>query len=830
MTLLFAVTLFLSALLLFWVQPLAGKMVLPLLGGAPAVWNTCLLFFQATLLAGYAYVLASTRLLSARAQVVLHVALLLFAALALPVVINEAKGGTPDETHPALWLLKTLALTAGLPFFALSASAPLLQNWFSRTRDASAGDPYFLYAASNAGSLLALLAFPVLFEPSLTLGGQSRAWTVAYCVLVLLVLACAVVALRSGKGRDATRDADARASTDEGEAARTTYDENRARLTDDESVARLTNDEGDARAPTLSLRLRWALLAFVPSSLVLGVTTYVTTDLVAVPLLWVVPLALYLLSFVLVFARRRVIPRGLAARVLPGAAVMLALVYLSGATQPAWFLILFHLLFLFATALVCHGQLADERPAARYLSEFYLWLAVGGALGGLFNALVAPLIFNTVVEYPLVIILASYLRPAFTRERGRLLGLRLGARRDPFVSRFGVEDDAELDEGGAVRVESGAVRVDSNVIDEGGAVGNEGEVVDEGRVGVFDLLPPLYLGALAAALAFMARQFDMHSVERAAVVLAVPLFLLNYFFAPRPLRFAVGLGAIMLASALFYESPGRVLHASRNFYGTHRVSSDESNSVHWLRHGSTLHGTQYTDAARACEPLSYYHREGPLGSVFAALDSKTSERARRVAVVGLGAGTTAAYSRAGESWTFYEIDPEVVRIARDPALFTYLSSCAAAPVNVVTGDARLRLREAPASAYDLIVLDAFSSDAVPAHLLTREAVALYLSKLAPGGLVAFHVSNRSLELERVALGVAEDAGLAARVFADEYKTGDEGHDPNHDPSTWVVAARDSEDLGAFAADTRWQTSAARKQRLELWRDDFSNVVTLFKGL
>jgi hypothetical protein len=821
MTLLFAATLFLSALLLFWVQPLAGKMVLPLLGGAPAVWNTCLLFFQAALLAGYAYVLASTRWLSARAQVVLHVALLLVAALALPVVINEAKVGTPDEAHPALWLLKTLALTAGLPFFALSASAPLLQNWFSRTRDRAAGDPYFLYAASNAGSLLALLAFPVLFEPSLTLGGQSRAWTVAYCALVLLVLACAVVALRSGKGRNATRNADERELTS---------DYGVAQLRDDESAARLTNDESDAQAPTPARRLRWALLAFVPSSLVLGVTTYITTDLVAVPLLWVVPLALYLLSFVVVFARRRVVARGLAAKVLPGAAVMLALVYLSGATQPAWFLILFHLLFLFAASLVCHGQLADERPAARYLSEFYLWLAVGGALGGLFNALVAPLIFNTVVEYPLVIILASYLRPAFRRERGRLLGLRLGARREAVVSRFGVEDGAELDEGVVVKNGGGAVRVDSNIIDEDGAFNNEGEVVDEGRVGLFDLLPSLYLGALAAALAFMAQQFEMRSVERAAVALAAPLFLLNYFFAPRPRRFAVGLGAIMLASALFYESPGRVLHASRNFYGTHRVSSDESNSVHWLRHGSTLHGTQYTDAARACEPLSYYHREGPLGTVFAALGSKTNGHARSVAVVGLGAGTTAAYSRAGESWTFYEIDPEVVTIARDPALFTYLSSCAAAPVNVVTGDARLRLREAPPNSYDLIVLDAFSSDAVPAHLLTREAVALYLSKLAPGGLVAFHVSNRSLELERVALGVAEDAGLVARVFADEYKTNEEGHDPNHDPSTWVVAAREAEDLGTLAADTRWQTSAARKQRLELWRDDFSNVVTLFKGL
>jgi hypothetical protein len=797
MTLLFAVTLFLSALLLFWVEPLAGKMVLPLLGGAPAVWNTCLLFFQAVLLAGYGYVLASTRWLSARAQVALHVALLLVAALALPVVINESRGGVPDDARPALWLLKTLALTAGPPFFALSAGAPLLQSWFSRTRDPSAADPYFLYAASNAGSLLALLAFPALFEPNLTLGGQSRAWAFGYGALVLLVVACAAAALRAGKGRGETRDA--------------------RRLTGEDDAVALTDDESDARRPTLRRRLRWALLAFAPSSLVLGVTTYVTTDLVAVPLLWVVPLALYLLSFVIVFGRRRVIPRALAAKVLPGAAVMLALVYLSGATQPALFLILFHLLFLFAASLVCHGMLADDRPDARRLSEFYLWLALGGALGGLFNALVAPLLFNTVVEYPLVIVLASYLRPAFRPERGRLLGLRLGGRRDPRVSRFGAEAGDKLDEGAAV--------------DERDAVVDESDVVKERRVRLVGLLPPLYLGALAAALAFMAQRFEMRSVERAALALGAPLFLLNYFFAPRPLRFAVGLGAVMLASALFYEPPGRVLHASRNFYGAHRVSSDESNSVHWLRHGSTLHGTQLTDITRGCEPLSYYHRDGPLGSVFNALGAKEDGRApRSVAVVGLGAGTTVAYSRAGERWTFYEIDPEVIDIARDPSLFTYLTSCAAAPVNVVTGDARLRLREAPASAYDLIVLDAFSSDAVPAHLLTREAVALYLSKLAPGGLLAFHVSNRSLELERVALGVAADAGLAARVFADEYRPNDEGADPNHDPSTWVVAARDTEDLGALARDARWQTATARNRRLELWRDDFSNVVTLFKGL
>src|SRR2546421_3509981 len=638
MALLFAVTLFLSALLLFWVQPVAGKMFLPFWGGRPAVWNPCMLFFQGMLLAGYAYVLASTRWLSSRAQVVLHGALLVAAALSLPVAIGEATANFANAAgNPAAWLLKTLLLTTGPTFFVLSASAPLLQKWFSRTRSTAASDPYFLYAASNAGSLVALLAFPLLLEPSLTLGQQSRAWSLAYLALVALVLACAAVALRTrAHARDEMTHDDTQGATD-----------------------RRTTAEVSSGALSFRRRLRWALLAFVPSSLVLGVTTYITTDVVAVPLLWVVPLSLYLLSFVMVFARRTLLSRRLMARVLPGAAVLLALVYLSGATQPAWFLILFHLLFLFAAAMVCHGQLADDRPDARHLAEFYLWLSLGGALGGLFNAVLAPLLFNSVVEYPLAILLASYLRPPFRRARGQLLGLRLGARG-----------------GGAGKIE-----------DESGAVMDEsGAVEDEPRADWLDVLLPLCVGVLAAVLALVVPHLEMKTVERVAVSLGVPLFLLNYFFAPRPLRFAVGLGACMLASAVFSASSGKTLSAERNFFGTVRVIEESSGGAHWLRHGSTLHGRQFTDPARACEPLSYYHREGPLGSIFAAFNSK-QDAAQRVAVVGLGAGTSAAYSRAGQAWTFYEIDPAGVRVAREPKLFTYLSSCAAAPVAGVLGHA-----------------------------------------------------------------------------------------------------------------------------------------------
>jgi hypothetical protein len=819
MSLLFACALFVGAFLLFWVQPLVGKALLPLLGGTPAVWNTCMLFFQALLLAGYAYAHALTRWLPARAQALLHGALLLGAALALPFAVGGGEG-PPAGASPVWWLLKTLLLTAGPPFFVLSAGAPLLQKWYSRTRARDAADPYYLYAASNAGSLCALLGFPVLLEPRLTLGQQSRAWAFLYAALALLVVGCAAFALlrpRAAKTEDAARAEKLEAGEGKVEAG-------------EAAAADAAFESGRI---SLRRRLRWLVLAFVPSSLVLGVTTYVTTDLASVPLLWVIPLSLYLLSFVIVFARQRLVPGWLSARLLPGAAVLVSLVYLSGAAQPAWFLILFHLLFLFVAALVCHGALADDRPGAAHLAEFYLWLAAGGALGGLFNAVLAPLIFNSVVEYPLVILLASYLRPAYKRARGALLGLRLGARRN-------VESAAV---GNSIVGNSIAGTSILNIRDEApdGDAGRgtedervEGEKEDgvevEGgeRPDVFDLLVPLLIGMLAAALMLVTRGFDLNSVERAALTLGLPLFLLNHFTAPRPTRFALGLAAVMLASALFAEADVRTLHASRNFYGTHRVEADDADTLHWLRHGSTLHGKQNTDPKTRCEPLSYYHREGPLGSVFkhvrAKRDATVGARPLSVAVVGLGAGTTAAYARAGEAWTFYEIDPQVLEVARDPRFFTYLSECAGAPIGVRIGDARLRLREAPDASYDLIALDAFSSDAVPAHLMTREALRLYLSKLAPGGVIAFHVSNRSLQLERVAGGIAADAGLAARIFDD----GRQGAQFGLDPSTWVAVARTQEDFGTLASDTDWPEFEPAVYKLEVWRDDFSDILSVFR--
>ncbi|MGB8509428.1 MAG: fused MFS/spermidine synthase [Pyrinomonadaceae bacterium] len=771
MSTLFAITLFVSAFLLFWAEPLIAKMLLPLMGGTPTVWNTCMLFFQGMLLAGYAYALAVTKWLDTRGQLFVHALLLATAALFLPVVISAAAWSDVPaaQSNPVPWLLWRLLLTTGLPFFVVSSSAPLLQKWFSQTRGASAGDPYFLYAASNAGSLCALIAFPLALESSLTLRQQENFWAWAYAALAALFLSCAVVLWRSASlaaGSGPSRHASTDSSVVEGR----------------------TQNETRAATITPRQRLRWTLLAFVPSSLVLGVTTYITTDVTAVPLLWVIPLALYLLTFVLAFARGRVLPLASAARILPGAAVILTLVYLSGAVQPAWFFVLVHLLFFFVAAYVCHAQLADERPAAHGLAEFYLWLAVGGALGGVFNALIAPLIFNSIVEYPLLIVVACFLRP---------LPEARGAERKGFLRHFTLKTLPR----------------------------EPPSATQEKSARQLDYLLPVAMGALTVALSLAVMPLEMLTIAKVAVVVGVPLFLLNHFFKRRRLRFALGLAAIMLGSLVFTESSSTTLRAERNFYGTLRVSLNDSETLHTLRYGSTLHGRQLLDPARQCEPLSYYHQEGPLGSVFEAFNKRATSSGN-VAVVGLGTGASAAYATAGQNWTFYEINPAVVRIARDPNYFTYLQTCARAPVSVVLGDARLKLRDAADGSYDLIILDAFSSDAIPAHLLTREALALYVSKLATGGFIAFHLSNRTLDLNAVIGGLTRDANLSALGFNDP------GHDTvsGRDPSHWVVVARRTEDLRPLDADARWHPPDEAKHNFVVWTDDFSNIVSVFKWL
>ena len=712
----YATTIFVTAALLFLVQPMFARMVLPLLGGSPAVWNTCLVFYQAALLAGYLYAHATTSWLGARRQAALHVGLVLLPLLVLPIGIPS--GWTPPAAaNPIPWLLALLAAAVGLPFFAVSTTSPLLQRWFAGTGHSSAGDPYFLYAASNLGSICGLLGYPVLLEPRLRLAQQSRLWTGGYLLLVAFTLACAALLWRA-------------------------------------PVPALA-DPIRARPPGLTARrrLRWVLLALAPSSLMLSATTFISTDVEAIPLLWVIPLAVYLLTFVLVFARRPIVPHPLVVRALPIAVLALVVVLVKRANQPLLLIMGLHLAVFFVAAMVCHGELARDRPPPAHLTEFYLWLAVGGVVGGVLNALVAPLVFDTVAEYPLTLVLACLLAP----------GARGGGR-------------AQL---------------------------------------VRDLALPGLVGAMAAGLMLGAPP------GRAAVswlTLVVPA-LLCFGFSRRPLRFGLGVGAILLAGTLHTSAQGKVIAARRSFFGVNRVTADAASRFHFLVHGHTLHGAQSLEPARRREPLAYYHPSGPIGQVFAALGDPPA-----VAVVGLGAGALACYARPGEAWDLYEIDPLVERIARDPEYFTYLRDCLP-EARVILGDARLSLSRA-ARRYDLIVLDAYSSDAIPVHLLTREALGLYLDRLAPAGVLAFHISNQHLDLEPVLADLARDAGLVALLQVDTHVTPAERAGGKL-PSRWAVMARRPADLGALTSDARWAPPRVRADG-RVWTDDFSSVLGVLR--
>jgi len=743
MAALFSITLFLSASLLFWVQPMIARMLLPLLGGVPAVWNTCLVFFQAMLLGGYAYAhLVSTRWSIPR-QMAAHFCLLAVSALSLPFGVSEGliQSLSPDAP-PFRWLLSALFLVVGLPFFVVASTGPLLQKWFSQTGRATAGDPYFLYSASNLGSLLALLAYPVLLEPHLRLPEQSRLWAIGYATMALCTLGCGGAAWRARRSPRENQHAEA-------------------------SVAR--RDLRAAGSPPgefipLPQRVRWLPLAFVPSSLMLGVTSYLATDIASIPLLWIIPLSIYLLSFILVFARRRIFPASWLRWLLPTVALGVVFQILSRGTHPVWLVISMHLFFLFLAAMVCHGQLAGERPVPRHLTEFYLWISLGGVCGGVFNALLAPNLFSTVVEYPLAIVFACLLRPAPEAVKGRPAARAL------------------------------------------------------------DFCLPILLGVFTAGLALLVPLAELKSVNlRNAFVVGLPA-IACFTFVDRPIRFGLGLVGILIGGWFYVGPHGKTLHVERNFFGVARVTLGQAGTVHYFVHGNTLHGQEFVDPGHQCEPLAYYHRSGPLGEIFNCFQRRRASS--RVAVVGLGAGATACYAEPMEQWTFYELDPAVVRIARNTNYFCYLTHCAKTEVRVILGDARLRLKEAAPRYYGLIVLDAFSSDAIPVHLLTREALALYLSKLADGGLLVFHISNRYVDLEPVLADLAAQAKLVSRQ-RDDWNISPEESAKGKEESHWVVLARGDNDLGYLLRKARWLPLEGRSPP-QVWTDDFSNLLGVFK--
>ena len=741
-TRLFGVTIFVSSALLFSIQPMIAKMLLPLLGGTPAVWNTCMLFFQAVLLCGYAYALLVSRWPLKR-QLIVQLALLCFAFISLPIGLSSSwANSVPPNGNPSLWLLMCLAASVGLPFFIVSSNSPLLQKWFSQTASESARDPYFLYSASNAGSLLALLAYPALLEPFFTLRAQGRLWTIVYALLVLLIAAHALMLWRCAEpfvgaalcGRPSQRN-ETRAAT-------------------------------EGRPYSVNRRLRWLLLAFAPSSLMLGVTNYITTDIASVPLLWIIPLALYLLTMVFAFARKPLFSPRLADLIVPGATVVLLMLYLADSSgRGSRMLIVLHLVYFFFAALMCHGQLAADRPGPRYLAQFYVWLSLGGVLGGVFNALVAPMLFSSVVEYPLAILLACLMLP---------------------------------------RAEVGTTG------------GHGGPPLQKKHL---DFALPALIFAFTMGLGWVADRFAIQ-MSGSLFIVAVPLFV-SYPLRKRPLRFALSLAAVILAAGLMGGARSSTLHSERNFFGVLRVMNNQDLKLHSFLHGSTVHGRQSTSPDRRCEPLSYYHREGPLGRIFAQFEA--SHAGANVGIIGLGTGATASYSQPNERWTFYEINPAVVSVARSREYFSYLSDCAKAPVEVVLGDARLKLHDAPDRSYDLLVLDAFSSDAIPVHLMTQQALDLYLSKLAPRGLIVFHISNRNLELSEVIAELAKSRNLSCLSLLDMTEQQPNGKDPSH----WVVIARNATDYGELVSDPDARPLVS-KDASKVWTDDFSNILSVLK--
>ncbi|HVL70876.1 MAG TPA: fused MFS/spermidine synthase [Beijerinckiaceae bacterium] len=710
---LFAGALGLSAFLLFAVQPMFAKMVLPVLGGTPAVWSVAMVFFQALLLAGYLYAHWTTRTFGLGAAAALHLALMAVAFLALPIAVASG-WGQPPANGEALWLLGLFTVSVGLPFFAVAGNAPLLQAWFARSGHGAAADPYFLYAASNAGSFAALLAYPFLLEPLLSLKDQSRLWSVGFVALAACVAACAATVARTGRTAPPPAKAEA--------------------------------------APPVRTYLRWIGLAFVPSGLLVATTAHLSTDIAAAPLLWVVPLALYLLTFILAFRDRPFLDGRALLRLQIWTTALAILDSTAIGLLPLSLSVLLAVLFL--GSLACHRALYATRPPAGRLTDFYICLSLGGVLGGLFCALVAPKIFSTVLEYPLLLGLALFCHP-------RVLAAlrRPGVRRSlGFFAAAGVAAWAA-----ATFAPSSGMRL-------------------------------CVLGALAAAA--------MLTWRRPAI--AVPALVTAAF-----------------AATLFATPPGT--ESLRSFFGVHKIGPSGDGRFLTLSHGTTIHGAMRvrnddgSPATGRPEPTTYYTFDGALGVGIRAVREARGGRLAGVGVVGLGAGSLACHAAAGERWTFFEIDPLVAKLARER--FRFLGACAP-DAAIVLGDARLTLAGEPGG-LSLLVLDAFSSDAIPTHLLTREAIGLYLARLAPDGAVLMHISNRYLDLRGILARTAAEHGLSLWTWTDA--DGEPQDLRFRTPSIVAALARDPAHLGAIASGGVWRRVEPDPARRP-WTDDFSNVL------
>lgn len=716
---LFVMTILTGSFLLFLVQPMIARIALPRLGGAPAVWNSAQLVYQALLLGGYGYAHLLTRL-APRRQGMVQLGVLLAAALLLPIGLNDRV--LPAGAEPAVWVPYLFAISIGPLFFAVSAQAPLVQRWFAVARPGA--DPYALYAASNLGSFAGLIAFPLLVEPLLPVTSQRWLWSAGYLLLIAMVAACV------------------------------------SRLPRDHVAAAETAREP---APPPRRIAMWIALGFVPSGLMLATSTYIATDLVAMPLLWVIPLALYLLSFSVAFAGRRDLADTIT-RYAPVTIVTFGGIVMGGVTATPLLSVSIALIVLFMASVAIHTRLYRLRPEPARLTGFYLAMSVGGALGGVFAGLVAPVVFDWTWEYPILILLAGALAPL--------------SYLTPGIARMWHAPAARAAALATAAVVLGVLAVAVALSPEGFAPGRY-------LVASFVIVAGLGIVTVGARLPYVA-------------VLAFALMLFG--------------GTRSLTLSLDPEA------RTRSYFGVYTIDTNADRRM--LINGTTIHGVQLLgNAARERTPTTYYTPRSGIGRIMAVAPALFGAGAR-IGVVGLGTGTLACYRQPGQRWRFYEIDPAIVDIARRD--FTFLSQCAPG-VPVAVGDARLSLEREGGGSLDVLALDAFSSDAVPMHLLTTEAFAGYARVLSPGGVLAVHISNRFLNLAPVVASAAGRGGWRAAIL---------NHTPDADErrgskSAWIVLTRDPASYRAITRDGPWEPLRARRG-FAAWTDDYASILPLLK--
>jgi hypothetical protein len=759
---LFSLTLLLSSFLLFLVQPMIGRMLLPSLGGTPAVWNGCMLFFQATLLAGYAWAHYGPKRLGLRNHLLIHLLLLGGVCFILPIQFWSG-WSVPVDGNPMGWLLGQLFLCVGAPFFVVSSNAPLLQRWFSVAgRHTDSDDPWFLYAISNVGSLAALIGYPFVFESVMGLTGQGLFWAFGFLLLVVMFGGCAWQVIRYATPESLGVDI--------------------------------------ARQPATPIawkqRLRYIGLAAIPSSLMLGVTTIVSTEVGSFPLMWSIPLALYLLTFVFVFAKRTWLPHRWMVRLMPILLLLMPFLALVDLGRNPMIMIGVHFATFFVVAMVCHGELARLRPPVDQLTEFYLMMSIGGVVGGIVNSLLAPVVFTGIIEYPLALVAACMAMPALERlenSKGNATIAWRKERANPEISTWRL------------------------------------------------LVAPGTIAAVLLGCALTSSVLErLPETINKLIVFGVPT-MICFTMVASPRRFSMGYAMIAFGCPLLLKCDD-VVCQHRGFFGVNKVAVTSEGDCRTLINGRTLHGMQRIAEINDPEPLTYYHRRGPVGDLFEVFGAQQEQ----VAAVGLGVGSLAAYCQPGQHFDFFEIDPVVVELASNPDYFNYLSS-AQGDIDVILGDARIQLdairtrnlssaytqvafepddqaphRSNSKASYGLIILDAFGSDAVPIHLVTREAIELYLDLLNDEGLLVLHVSSKFINLEPVAVAITNQLGLHAAIRCDS-PTVEETKATRRTPSRYIVISRDESLIRQFLAlDRQWRPLAS--DRPLLWTDEHANVL------